>query len=122
MIHFFLVLLSGIGTGSCESRAPHAFLASPASSALNFTIASCSLTGNGTSKNCTVTATGGFTITQIKVNDTILTAGVDYEILEGSDGTSKVKIRFTTPPASGASVTITGTGNNSNPNPSATWD
>jgi hypothetical protein len=124
MIHFFLVLLFGVGRGSCEPGVPPRVLAKPASPASSLTVASCSLTGNGKSQHCTVTATGGFAITQIKVGDTILnlTAGVDYEIREGLNGTSEAKFSFRTPPTRGAAVTITITGKHSSPDPFATWD
>ena len=51
--------------------------------------------------------TGAMTVTEVKVNGTILTAGRDYNIKAGTSGSTRPIIEFTNPLAANADVSVT---------------
>lgn len=77
------------------------------------------ITGDGSGKVIQVSAKGGFDVTQVKVDDDVLTEGVDYTI--ENDGSSRPKIKLVKAPAVGEDVTVTGVGDNKDPELKLRW-
>ena len=77
------------------------------------------ITGDGSSKVIQVSAKGGFDVTQVKVDDDVLTEGVDYTI--AGDGSSSPKIKLVNAPALGEDVKVTGVGDNKDPELKLRW-
>ena len=82
-------------------------------------VVSGTINGDGVSKVIKAESNGGFTVSQVKVGNTVLTKDVDYTV--ESDGSSKPSIKLTTAPANGDVVTVTGTSPSSDPTLDLEW-
>ena len=77
------------------------------------------INGTGVNNTLDVNTDGGFNITQVSVDGTVLVQGVDYTIQ--GDGSSSPTIKFVNPPANGAVVKVTGVADNTKPNLQLSW-
>ncbi|MCP4174476.1 MAG: hypothetical protein GY758_27310 [Fuerstiella sp.] len=82
-------------------------------------VVSDTINGDGSSKVIKADSNGGFTVSQVKVGNTVLTENVDYTVQ--GDGSSKPTIKLTSAPAVGDVVTVTGTNPNSDPTLDLDW-
>lgn len=81
------------------------------------TIWNCSATAAQGNNHGTVSCSGGGTVTEVKKNNVILTEGVDYEMEQGTQGSSSPDIKFTNPLRAGDTIHVTGSSPQSDPNP-----